>query len=76
MKTKNKLKDTEFHAVDFMRKVRRELSEKFLADKEQYMKDLKQSMDDFKLKQKKPSVNSNIPAKFERIQICGDYFNS
>ncbi len=53
METKNKIADTEFHAVDFMRKVRRELSEKYLQDKEQYMKDLKKAMEDFKCRQKK-----------------------
>jgi len=45
--------ETEFHAVDFMRKVRRELSEKYLQDKEQYMRDLKAAMEDFKQRQKK-----------------------
>lgn len=53
MKTKNKEIETEFHAVEFMRKVRRELSEKYLQDKEQYMKDLKKAMEDFKSRQKK-----------------------
>ena len=52
MEKKNKIRDAEFHAVDFMRKVRRELSEKYLQDKEQYMKDLKKAMEDFKRRQK------------------------
>jgi len=53
METKNKIVETEFHAVDFMRRVRYELSEKYLQDKEQYIKDLKKAMEDFKRKQKK-----------------------
>ncbi len=53
MKTKNKEIETEFHAVDFMRKVRIELSEKYLQDKEQYLQDLKKAMEDFKCRQKK-----------------------
>ena len=52
METKNKAIENEFHAVDFMRKVRRELSEKYLQDKEQYMKDLKKVMEGFKCRQK------------------------
>lgn len=51
MENNNKIDDTEFHAVDFMRKIRLELSEKYLQDKEQYMKDLKKAMEDFKRKQ-------------------------
>ena len=53
METKNKEIETEFHAVDFMRKVRLELSEKYLQNKEQYMNDLKKAMEDFKCRQKK-----------------------
>lgn len=55
MEAKNKAAETEteFHAVDFMRKVRLELSEKYLQDKEQYMRDLKTAMEDFKRRQKK-----------------------
>lgn len=53
METKNKEIETEFHAVDFMRKVRSELSEKYLQDKEQYLQDLKKAMEDFKSRQKK-----------------------
>lgn len=51
MENNNKIDDTEFHAVDFMRKIRLELSEKYFQDKEQYMKDLKKAMEDFKRKQ-------------------------
>jgi len=53
METKTKEIETEFHAVDFMRKVRRELSEKYLQNKEQYMEDLKKAMEEFKCRQKK-----------------------
>ncbi len=53
METKNKITETEFHAVDFMRKVRSELSKKYLQDKEQYLKDLKKAMEDFKRRQEK-----------------------
>lgn len=53
MNAKNKIVDTDFDAVGFMRKVRCELSEKYLQDKEQYMKDLKKAMEDFKRRQKK-----------------------
>ena len=51
MENNNKIDDTEFHAVDFMRKIRIELSEKYLQNKEQYMEDLKKAMEDFKRKQ-------------------------
>lgn len=51
METKNNIIETEFRAVDFMRKVRSELSEKYLQNKEQYMKDLKKAMEDFKRRQ-------------------------
>jgi hypothetical protein len=50
---KNKQKEKEFHAVDFMRQVRNELTEEFLHDKLKYLEYLKQSMEDFKLRQKK-----------------------
>ncbi len=53
METKNKIVESEFHAVDFMRKIRSELSEKYLQDKEQYVKDLNKAMADFKCRQKK-----------------------
>ena len=44
--------ESDFRAVDFMRKVRSELSEKYLRDKQQYVKDFKRAMEDFKCKQK------------------------
>ncbi len=45
--------DSDFRAVEFMRKIRSELSEKYLEDKEQYMRDLEKAMEDFKYRQKK-----------------------
>ena len=48
----NKKKEKEFHAVDFMRQVRSELTEQFLLDKQKYLDYLKKSMDDFKVRQK------------------------
>lgn len=53
MKTQNKNTDNQFHAVDFMRQVRRELSKKYLQDKDQYLQDLKTAMENFKRKQEK-----------------------
>ncbi len=53
MKTMKKKTESEFQAVEFMRKRRSELSEKYLQDKEQYMRDLKKALEDFKCRQKK-----------------------
>lgn len=53
MKTENNKMEEEFHAVDFMRQVRTELSEKYLQDKEQYLEELKDAMDEFKRRQEK-----------------------
>jgi len=39
----------EFHAVDFMRQVRGELTEQFSQDRQQYLDYLKKAMEDFKL---------------------------
>jgi hypothetical protein len=52
METNNK-KEKEFHAVDFMRQVRSELTEQFLQDKAKYLDYLQKTMEDFKLRQKK-----------------------
>lgn len=49
----NKKTEKEFHAVDFMRQVRSELTEQFLNDKQKYLDYLKKTMEDFKLRQKK-----------------------
>ncbi len=53
MKTENNNTDKEFHAVEFMRQIRGELSKKYLQDKEQYLEDLRKAMEDFKRKQEK-----------------------
>lgn len=52
MKTKNN-----FKAVDFMRKVRNELSDLYHSDKERYHKELKKTMADFLAARKKSSAN-------------------
>ncbi len=51
METQNKNGENDFHAVDFMRRVRSEMTAKYLQDKEQYLEDLKKAMDDFKRRQ-------------------------
>ena len=53
MKTPIKNTQSEFHAVDFMRQVRSELSERYLQDKKQYLQNLKIAMEDFKRSQEK-----------------------
>lgn len=52
METKNSITKEEFHTVDFMRKVRNELSEEYLTDKQKYLENLKKVMADFKARQK------------------------
>lgn len=52
MKMNNKT-ENEFHAVDFMRQIRSELTEIFLNDKQKYLEYLRKALDDFKLKQKR-----------------------
>jgi hypothetical protein len=47
----------EFHTVDFIRKVRDEVSDLYNAKKKQYFKEIKQAMEDFKARQKKTSVD-------------------
>lgn len=37
----------EFHAVEFMRQVRNELSELYMLDKKKYLNNIKTVMDDF-----------------------------
>ncbi len=56
METKNKFPENEFHAVEFMRQVRSEMTEKYMQDKEQYLEYLKKVMEDFKLRQEKPTA--------------------
>jgi hypothetical protein len=49
---KNKQTDKEFHAVEFMREVRSQLTEEFLNDKQKYVQDLRKAVEKFKLQQK------------------------
>ncbi len=53
METNNKSTEKEFHAVEFMREVRSELTQQYLQDKQKYLDYLKKAMENFKLKQKK-----------------------
>ena len=53
MQTPDKITNKEFQAVECMRQVRSELTEKYLQNKNQYLKDLKKSMEDFKCRQAK-----------------------
>ncbi|KAF0238117.1 MAG: hypothetical protein FD181_1325 [Prolixibacteraceae bacterium] len=53
MENKNKNTTADFHAVDFMRQVRSELTEQFLHDKQKYFEYLKQVMENFKIRQQK-----------------------
>ncbi len=53
MEKTNRTVENEFHAVGFMRKVRFDLSEKYLQNKQQYIKDLKKAIEDFKRRQQK-----------------------
>lgn len=53
MENKNKNTPVEFHAVEFMRQVRNELTQQFLKDRQKYFDYLKRAMEEFKLRQKK-----------------------
>ena len=57
MATNNKKEKKEFHAVEFMRKRRAELSAEYEKDPEAYFMRLKKVMDDFKKQQR--STHSN-----------------
>ncbi len=52
-----------FNAVDYMRKVRDELSTLYHTDKEQYHYELKQSMNEFLANRIKPSIDSGLAKK-------------
>jgi hypothetical protein len=60
MGTQNKTNLKEFHAVEFMRQVRSELSEKYLNDKTQYLEDLKNAMADFRRRQEKAYSQQSV----------------
>jgi len=53
MQTQSKTTEKEFHAVEYMRQIRTELTEQFLQDKQKYLANLKKVMEEFKLKQTK-----------------------
>lgn len=57
MKTQAKNK---FKAVDYMRKVREELSTLIQTDPERYHKELKNSMADFLVRRGKPAANVGL----------------
>jgi len=57
MKTKNKTDKKEFHAVEFMRQVRAELTDEFLKDKQKYFDYLNQAMENFKIQQKQAFIH-------------------
>jgi len=50
MKTNN---ENGFKAVDFMRKIREELSELYNTDKKRYFEEIKKAMDEFKARLEK-----------------------
>lgn len=52
METESNNQKTDFHAVEFMRQVRSELTEQFLKDQQQYLNYLHQVMADFKKMQR------------------------
>lgn len=45
--------ENNFHAVDFMRKVREELSNLYNTDKKRYFEEIKKAMQEFKARQEK-----------------------
>ena len=53
MDTQTKNSDNQFHAVDFMRQVRSDLSQRYLQDRAKYLQDLKTALENFKRKQEK-----------------------
>jgi len=50
---KTKTAEAAFHAVEFMRQVRAEMTEQYLTDRSKYLSGLKQGMTDFKERQRK-----------------------
>jgi hypothetical protein len=54
METKNK---KDFKAVDFVRKVREEMSALYNTDKKRYFEEIQKAMRDFKAQREKPAAN-------------------
>ena len=63
-KTKNDLSvgQAGFKAVDFMRKVREELSTLYITDKKRYFEEIKKAMTDFKATRQKNTAANNLGA--------------
>ena len=59
---KNKQINDDFHAIEYMRQVRIELTEQYLLDKNKYMDFLEKTMQDFKLRQKASGECHNLMA--------------
>ncbi|MEO5910365.1 MAG: hypothetical protein ABIP95_05730 [Pelobium sp.] len=59
MKNNIKKVDSDFHAVDYMYQIREELTEQFNADKSKYLKKLKDTVNEFKIRQLQFSKNSD-----------------
>ena len=52
--------EKDFKAVDFMRKVREEMSNLYNSDKEKYFEEIQKAMADFKARRQKPTSNPTI----------------
>ncbi len=59
METKN---EKGFKAVEFMRKVREEMSTLYITDKKRYFEEIQKAMTDFKAQRQKPTANKSIAA--------------
>ncbi len=49
METQNSNLEKDFHAVDYMRNVRKKMSELYLSDRGKYLEQIQKAMTDFKL---------------------------
>jgi hypothetical protein len=52
-----------FKAVEFMRKVREEMSTLYNIDKKRYFEEIQKAMADFKAKRQKSTINKSIATK-------------
>lgn len=57
-----------FKAVEFMRKVREELSNLYNNDKEKYFEEIHRAMEDFKARRQKPATNKSIASGTDTVQ--------
>jgi hypothetical protein len=53
-----------FKAVDFMRKVREEMSNLYNTDKEKYFEEIQKAMAEFKAQRDKREFNKSIDSKY------------